>query len=104
MIISNKYVTIEFHNTPKSISKFLEQLESKLEKFRTYFDLKEILLLVFCHLEIKMLINNLGIKTTLLMFLLFHQSQPKRLLDKCHGEVLICAEILIQESLEQGRS
>ena len=105
MIISNKYVTIEFHNPPKSISKFLEQLESKLEKFRTYFDLKEIFAEVsfLSPREIKDVNKQFRDKDNPTNVLAFPSEQPTKVINKCHGEVLICAEILIQESLEQGK-
>ena len=97
MIISNKYVTIEFHNAPKSISKFLEQLESKLEKFRTYFDLKEIFAEVsfLSPLEIKEVNNQFRNKDNPTNVLAFPSDQPKKIIDKCHGEVLILSLIHI---------
>ena len=97
MIISNKYVTIEFHNPPKSISKFLEQLESKLEKFRTYFDLKEIFAEVsfLSPLEIKEVNNQFRNKDNPTNVLAFPSDQPKKIIDKCHGEVLILSLIHI---------
>ena len=106
MIISNKYVTIEFHNTPKSISKFLGQFESKLEKFRTFFHIEEIFAEVsfLTQLEIKDVNKQFRDKDKPTNVLAFPSEQPKKIINKCHGEVLICTEILIQESLEQGKS
>lgn len=105
MIISNKHITIEFHNTPKSVSKFLGEFESKLEKFRTYFDIKEIFTEVsfLSPQEIKDVNEQFRDKKNPTNVLAFPSESPNKITDKCYGEVLICEEILIQESLEQGK-
>ena len=105
MIISSDSVTIEVHNYPKQLSSVKDSLEDIVIKFKNYFEIKEIFseISFISKEEIKEINKKFRNKDKATNVLTFPSQEIKRMTNNCHGEILVCMEVIEQESLDQDK-
>jgi probable rRNA maturation factor len=106
MIISNKKLKVEFFKEPEYVKERRTELENILQEFTSFFSLEKVNIEVsFCtSKEIQKINKQFRGKDKATNVLSFPDKELTKVSNTCIGEILICNDVLEEESKEQNKN
>ena len=106
MIISNKKLKVEFFKEPEYVKERRTELENILQEFTSFFSLEKVNIEAsFCtSKEIQKINKQFRGKDKATNVLSFPDKELTKVSNTCIGEILICNDVLEEESKEQNKN
>ena len=106
MIISNKKLKVEFFKEPEYVKERRTELENILQEFISFFSLEKVNIEAsFCtSKEIQKINKQFRGKDKATNVLSFPDKELTKVSNTCIGEILICNDVLEEESKEQNKN
>ena len=106
MIISNKKLKVEFFKEPEYVKERRTEVENILQEFTSFFSLEKVNIEAsFCtSKEIQKINKQFRGKDKATNVLSFPDKELTKVSNTCIGEILICNDVLEEESKEQNKN